>query len=137
MTGRQAVELCGLLDARTVVPVHYEGWSHFVQGRAALERELARAPDDVRRRFCWLQLGRPVDCSPIRPAGECSEGACPGGVGYRLTATVAASSRQASRSAGPGAPMRLSGAATCFQRSAPVMRWMLVSAPAVSSLPCT
>ena len=32
---------------------------------------------------------------------------------------------------------RLSGAATCLQRIAPVIRPMLVSAPAVSSLPCT
>ena len=56
---------------------------------------------------------------------------------YRLIATVAASSRQASSSAFPGAPTRLSGAATCFQRSAAVIRSMLLSAPAVSSLPCT
>ena len=38
---------------------------------------------------------------------------------------------------GPGAPTRLSGAATCFQRSPPVIRVIAVSAPAVSSLPCT
>ena len=61
MTGRQAVQLCGLLDARTVVPVHYEGWSHFVQGRADVERDLARAPDDVRRRFRWLPMGERVE----------------------------------------------------------------------------
>ncbi|WP_369140919.1 MBL fold metallo-hydrolase [Modestobacter versicolor] len=61
MTGRQAVELCRLLDPRTVVPVHYEGWSHFAQGRAGVERDLARAPDDVRRRFRWLPRGTPVE----------------------------------------------------------------------------
>ncbi|WP_222195341.1 MBL fold metallo-hydrolase [Modestobacter italicus] len=61
MTGRQAVQLCGLLDARTVVPVHYEGWSHFVQGRAGIERALAGAPDDVRQRVRWLPMGEAVD----------------------------------------------------------------------------
>ena len=64
MTGAQAVELCGRLDARTVVPVHYEGWSHFAEGRAAVERALARAPEDVRRRFRWLPPGRAVELHP-------------------------------------------------------------------------
>jgi hypothetical protein len=50
-----------MLDARVVVPVQYEGWSHFVQGRAAVEQELAQAPDDVRRRFRWLPMGEPVE----------------------------------------------------------------------------
>ncbi|MGY5884961.1 MBL fold metallo-hydrolase [Modestobacter lacusdianchii] len=61
MTGRQAVRLCGLLDAGTVVPVHYEGWSHFVQGRAGVERALAGAPDEVRQRVRWLPMGEAVD----------------------------------------------------------------------------
>lgn len=67
MTGRQAVRLCGLLDARTVVPVHYEGWSHFVQGRTAVERDLARAPEELQRRLRWLPLGTPVDLT-VDPA---------------------------------------------------------------------
>lgn len=61
MTGRQAALLAARLDARVVVPVHYGGCSHVVQGRAAVERELARAPDDVRRRFRWLPLSEPVE----------------------------------------------------------------------------
>jgi L-ascorbate metabolism protein UlaG (beta-lactamase superfamily) len=65
MTGRQAARLAARLDARVVVPVHYEGWSHFVQGRASVERELAQAPDDVRRRFRWLPMGEPVEVGPV------------------------------------------------------------------------
>ncbi|MQA36072.1 MBL fold metallo-hydrolase [Modestobacter roseus] len=61
MTGAGAVRTVRLLRPRVVVPVHYEGWSHFRQGRAQVERVLAGAPDDVRRRFCWLPMGRPVD----------------------------------------------------------------------------
>ncbi|MBB3674383.1 MBL fold metallo-hydrolase [Modestobacter versicolor] len=64
MTGRQAVRLCGVLDARTVVPVHVDGWSHFAQDRAGVERDLARAPADVRRRFRWLPVGRAVELEP-------------------------------------------------------------------------
>ena len=35
MTAGDAVELCRLVRPRTVLPVHYEGWSHFRQGREA------------------------------------------------------------------------------------------------------
>jgi len=41
--------------------VHYEGWSHFREGRDAIEEEFARAPADVRARLRWLPLGAPVD----------------------------------------------------------------------------
>ncbi|MDF5754370.1 MBL fold metallo-hydrolase [Spongiactinospora sp. TRM90649] len=61
MTARQAVELCGLLRPRTVVPVHYEGWRHFRQPRAEIEREFAAAPDDVRRSLRWLPIGGRTD----------------------------------------------------------------------------
>ena len=61
MTGRQVARLVAPLDARVVIPVHYEGWSHLVQGRAAVERQLGQAPDDVRWRFRWLPLGEPVE----------------------------------------------------------------------------
>jgi L-ascorbate metabolism protein UlaG (beta-lactamase superfamily) len=61
MTARDAVEVCGLLRPRTAIPIHYEGWKHFRQGRAAVERELATAPDDVKRRIRWLPIGEPVE----------------------------------------------------------------------------
>jgi L-ascorbate metabolism protein UlaG (beta-lactamase superfamily) len=61
MTARDAVELCGLVRPRTAIPIHYEGWKHFRQGRAAIEAELAAAPEDVRRRFRWLPIGEAVD----------------------------------------------------------------------------
>ena len=48
MTARNAVELCRLVRPRTVLPVHYEGWSHFRQGRTAIEAEFATAPSDIR-----------------------------------------------------------------------------------------
>ena len=61
MTARQAIELCGLIRPRTVIPVHYEGWKHFQESRETIERELATAPDDVRQAVRWLPLGVAVD----------------------------------------------------------------------------
>jgi L-ascorbate metabolism protein UlaG (beta-lactamase superfamily) len=61
MTAAQALELCRLLTPRTVLPVHYEGWHHFRENRAAVERRLASAPADVRDRFLWLPLGTAAD----------------------------------------------------------------------------
>jgi L-ascorbate metabolism protein UlaG (beta-lactamase superfamily) len=61
MTARDAVELCRLVRPRIAIPIHYEGWSHFRQGREAIERELASAPEDVRERIRWLPIGVPVD----------------------------------------------------------------------------
>ena len=61
MTGRDAVELCRLVKPRTAVPIHYEGWKHFHEGRIAIEREFARAPEDIRRRIRWVPLGVGVE----------------------------------------------------------------------------
>jgi L-ascorbate metabolism protein UlaG (beta-lactamase superfamily) len=61
MTAREAIELCGLLGPRIVLPVHYEGWSHFHEGREAIERELAAAPQDVRERFRWIPIGEAAE----------------------------------------------------------------------------
>lgn len=57
MTARDAVELCRLIAPRTAIPIHYEGWAHFQQGRDAIEQEFARSPEDVRNRVQWLPLG--------------------------------------------------------------------------------
>jgi L-ascorbate metabolism protein UlaG (beta-lactamase superfamily) len=61
MTARDAVELCGLVRPNTAIPVHYEGWKHFKQGREEIERELTQAPEDIRRRVRWLPIGTAVD----------------------------------------------------------------------------
>jgi L-ascorbate metabolism protein UlaG (beta-lactamase superfamily) len=61
MTARDGVELCRLVRPRTAIPVHYEGWKHFRQGRDAIEREFAGAPEDIRRRIRWLPIGVAVE----------------------------------------------------------------------------
>jgi L-ascorbate metabolism protein UlaG (beta-lactamase superfamily) len=59
MTAADAVELCRLLEPNTAIPIHYEGWKHFRQGRDAIEREFAQAPEAVRSSIRWLPLGGP------------------------------------------------------------------------------
>jgi L-ascorbate metabolism protein UlaG (beta-lactamase superfamily) len=61
MTARDAVAVCELVRPRTAIPVHYEGWKHFQESRATIEREFARAPAQVRRCIRWLPPGRAVD----------------------------------------------------------------------------
>jgi L-ascorbate metabolism protein UlaG (beta-lactamase superfamily) len=61
MTARDAVELCGLIRPRTVIPIHYEGWKHFRQGRAAVEAEFAAAPAEFREAVRWLEIGEPAE----------------------------------------------------------------------------
>jgi L-ascorbate metabolism protein UlaG (beta-lactamase superfamily) len=51
MTGRDAVRLCDRVGPRRIVPVHYEGWSHFHEGRAGIA---AAFPQDA---LTWLEPG--------------------------------------------------------------------------------
>ena len=60
LTAKQAIELIGLIRPRQAIPIHYEGWKHFRQGRAAVERALADAAQDIRDRVRWVAIGDPV-----------------------------------------------------------------------------
>ena len=57
LTARDAVTLCDVARPATVVPVHYEGWSHFSQGRREVEDAFAGSAHEL----VWLPLGAPVD----------------------------------------------------------------------------
>jgi L-ascorbate metabolism protein UlaG (beta-lactamase superfamily) len=63
LTAKDAVELCRVIKPRTAIPIHYEGWKHFREGREAIEREFAHAPEDIRDRIRWLPLGVEVEIS--------------------------------------------------------------------------
>jgi L-ascorbate metabolism protein UlaG (beta-lactamase superfamily) len=68
MTAREAVELIGLVQPHTAIPIHYEGWKHFREGRDAIEAEFARAPEDIQRRVRWLPIGEPVELDGTSPS---------------------------------------------------------------------
>lgn len=57
MDAADAVELCARLRPHTTVPVHFEGWSHFEQGREHAERVFAGAPPDAAGGVVWAPLG--------------------------------------------------------------------------------
>lgn len=58
MDAREGRELVELVRPAHVVPVHYEGWSHFQQGRGPAEEELARSP--LADRVHWLDPGEEI-----------------------------------------------------------------------------
>ena len=60
MTGHDAVSLCELIRPHTAIPVHYEGWSHFREGRQPVELEQSAAPADIAHSFRWVPIGEPV-----------------------------------------------------------------------------
>jgi L-ascorbate metabolism protein UlaG (beta-lactamase superfamily) len=57
LTARDAVKLCDLARPRVVVPVHYEGWSHFSEGRDVIADAFAGSAHALR----WLPMGEPVE----------------------------------------------------------------------------
>jgi L-ascorbate metabolism protein UlaG (beta-lactamase superfamily) len=60
MTAAEAVELCAQLQPTTVLPIHYEGWRHFRQGRAEIEAEFEQASAGLRKSVRWLTIGHAV-----------------------------------------------------------------------------
>jgi L-ascorbate metabolism protein UlaG (beta-lactamase superfamily) len=64
MRARDLVEVDRLLQPHTLLPVHYEGWTHFREGRVEVERALASAPAGTRIRVRWLPFGEAVDIEP-------------------------------------------------------------------------
>ena len=61
LTAAEAIELCQLLEPKVAIPIHYEGWKHFREGREAIESALTSAPAVVTRRFRWLPIGAPTE----------------------------------------------------------------------------
>jgi L-ascorbate metabolism protein UlaG (beta-lactamase superfamily) len=61
MHARDAVELIGIVEPGTAVPVHVEGWSHFSEQEAAAAQVFDAAPPAVRDRVTWAPLGQAVE----------------------------------------------------------------------------
>jgi L-ascorbate metabolism protein UlaG (beta-lactamase superfamily) len=59
MNGAEAVEAAKAFANATLVPLHFEGWAHFSEGRAALEEVFATA-GLAKGRVQWLEPGQPV-----------------------------------------------------------------------------
>ncbi len=58
MTAAEAVEAARAFAKATIVPLHYEGWAHFSEGRSEITAAFAKA--GLNGRLRWLEAGRPV-----------------------------------------------------------------------------
>ena len=56
MNARELVKAVEAIDPQTVIPIHHDGWTHFKEGRAEAQRELAKHPE-VASRVRWLEPG--------------------------------------------------------------------------------
>jgi L-ascorbate metabolism protein UlaG (beta-lactamase superfamily) len=57
MNSRDAVKAARALRPETIIPIHYEGWKHFQEGRATLDEAFTAA--GLRERVRWLPIGEP------------------------------------------------------------------------------
>lgn len=58
MNAREAARAAREIDAEQVIPIHFEGWSHFKQGREAARHEFEAA--GIAERVRWLGQGEPT-----------------------------------------------------------------------------
>jgi L-ascorbate metabolism protein UlaG (beta-lactamase superfamily) len=56
MDSRDAARATRVLRPQTVIPIHYDGWKHFSEGQAMIERAFAAA--GLSEQLCWLKPGR-------------------------------------------------------------------------------
>jgi L-ascorbate metabolism protein UlaG (beta-lactamase superfamily) len=56
LSGEEAVRFAEQAVGCTVIPIHYEGWAHFSEGRAEIEQAFRQAK--MEQRLLWLPLGR-------------------------------------------------------------------------------
>jgi L-ascorbate metabolism protein UlaG (beta-lactamase superfamily) len=58
MTAEEAVAFARMASGTRIVPIHYEGWAHFTEGRDVIEQAFAAA--GMSDRLIWLKAGEPV-----------------------------------------------------------------------------
>ena len=58
MNAAEAVRVAGDFELKALVPIHYEGWKHFRQGREQVESTFRDAGLEDRVR--WLRTGKPL-----------------------------------------------------------------------------
>ena len=58
-SAKEAVRVVKALNPYTVIPIHYEGWKHFIEPRAHAEKEFLAA--GIQDKVQWLPMGEPLD----------------------------------------------------------------------------
>lgn len=59
MDAKDGVKAAQKLNPQTIIPIHYEGWKHFREGRADIEREFTAA--GLNDKLKWLETGKKVE----------------------------------------------------------------------------
>lgn len=59
LTAQEAIRLARVLAARTIIPIHYEGWAHFQEPMAQAKAHFAAAGLESQVR--WFTLGAPTE----------------------------------------------------------------------------
>ncbi len=59
MDAKDGVKAAQTLNPRTIIPIHYEGWKHFREGKTVIEKEFASA--GLSNKLHWLELGRSAE----------------------------------------------------------------------------
>jgi L-ascorbate metabolism protein UlaG (beta-lactamase superfamily) len=79
MTGEEGMRLVAAVRPAIAVPVHYEGWSHFHQGRRGVERAVDAAAPDVAARVRFVEIGEPTTLRwpRARPSGPADQRRAP------------------------------------------------------------
>lgn len=60
MDAKDGVRATRALNPHTIIPIHYEGWKHFREGKSAIESKFAEA--GLSDRLCWLIPGKATEC---------------------------------------------------------------------------
>jgi len=55
MDAKDGVKAARVLNPHTIIPIHYEGWKHFREGRADIEKEFKSA--GLNDKLHWLEMG--------------------------------------------------------------------------------
>ena len=63
MTGEEGVLAAVAMSHAAIVPLHYEGWAHFSEGRSEIEQAFAAA--GMSDRLHWLPAGRAVSLGEL------------------------------------------------------------------------
>lgn len=58
MDAKDGVQAAQKLNPHTIIPIHYEGWKHFAEGRNIIEKQFAQA--GISEKVKWLSLGEPT-----------------------------------------------------------------------------
>ena len=63
MTADEGVLAARAMPHAAIVPLHFEGWAHFSEGRTQIEQAFAAA--GLGDRLQWLPPGRPVSVGEV------------------------------------------------------------------------